>query len=94
MLVPIVWLSLGYSMRAQPRIVRLIYRNQGEWTWEDSNGQRFKGTHSPASLRLSWLVILHLIEVKTGAMTRVVLPRDSLPGEQHRRLRVALGLPI
>lgn len=87
--------SAGYLLRRQNkdharRVVRLIWAADGQWHWYTQAGIHAEGRHLGTSLRLPWLVILHLRSQPQGRFTSVILPYDSLPSSQHRRLRVRL----
>ena len=99
LLLPVVLISLLWNLRKQRadaahRITRMICYEQGKWRWQYAGGSSGQGITAPSSLRLPWLVILNLRNANNGKIERLVLPRDSMGDDPHRRLRVLLAMPV
>lgn len=74
------------------RVVRIVWTAGGQWHWYTQAGTHAEGRHLASSVRLPWLVILHLRSEPQGQFAAIVLPYDRLPADQHRRLRVRLNI--
>lgn len=89
-LLPLIAGSLMFGLRQSNPVERIIWRAPGDWYWQYADGSHGQGVCAGSSLRLPWLVILQLRDAENSHLEQVVLARDSLAGEQHRRLRGVL----
>lgn len=93
LLMPISVSALWY-LRRQRRtddddVVRLTCREDGSWRWQCVDGRIGFGTSGATSVSTALFVVLHL----RGTERRtVLLPRDSLDGDEFRWLRARLRL--
>jgi len=72
---------------SQP-IASLGYRRDGRWVISCRNGRRFVGCLAPSCFVHRWLAV---VVIRDGwRRCAFALPRDTLPTDVHRRLRVSL----
>ena len=81
------------ALTAPLAVKRLVWTGNDGWELIGGDGARRKARLLPASYVHPWLVILRfLTEDKHGCA--VILPRDGLDPDSHRRLRVQLRLQL
>lgn len=71
------------------RVWRLVSGSPGEWFWQHADGVWREGRITPGSVVHARLVLLEL-QTHSGERESLVLPRDALGTDAHRRLRVLL----
>ena len=83
-----------YVMLSSPQAVRgLIWIGANRWELLSSDGALHEASLLPGTYIHPWLVVLRfLMDEEDKRSYAVVLPRDSLDPDSHRRLRVQLRL--
>lgn len=92
-LIAIQWVSVWrrhLALSAPAAVRRLIWNADGRWELIRADGIPSEAQLLPAAYVHPWLVVLRFREDKRHSS--VVLPTDGLPADEHRRLRVRLGL--
>jgi len=78
-------------LRGETRIVRLHWHGNDTWSWQTRDGRWYSGVRTQAYVFATVLVIVTLrAHHARWRKTRVIVFRDSIDGDSHRRLRARL----
>ncbi|MCB1736599.1 MAG: hypothetical protein KDI42_00585 [Gammaproteobacteria bacterium] len=84
------WNHRRHVLHQGPGAVRALYWDaDGSWRLLDSNGNEHPVLRRGEFLRTPWLVLLNFRAV-SKARFAVLIPRDALPADDFRRLRLRL----
>ena len=96
MAITVQWLAIWRrhaALTAPPAVTRLVWTGGNRWELLGGDGGWRTARLLPDAYIHPWLVVMRFL-MEEGDMRRcaVVLPRDSLDPDSHRRLRVQLRL--
>src|SRR5262245_11247976 len=77
-------------LRSPRSVVALVLEGEQGCALRTRNGVWLHGRVTESSHVLPWLIVLHVAIDQQMFGARIVLMRDSVPHESHRRLRVRL----
>lgn len=84
---------LAWRRRCTPRaVLRVVWEGGDEWRWYRADGSIGRGRVAGSSLRLPWLVILHLRPENRRRIESLLLTAGSVGETDFRRLRARLRL--
>jgi hypothetical protein len=86
----IVWRH-HLDLKAPAAVKSLQWNADGRWELFCADGTAHAARLLPAAYVHPWLVVLRFV-TEDKRRCSVVLPADGLPEDEHRRLRVRLGL--
>lgn len=93
-LIAVQWVAVWrhhLALTAPGAVRRVIWRADGHWELIRVDGTLAEARLLPAAYVHPWLVVLRFAS-EDKRRCAVVLPADGLPKDEHRRLRVRLGL--
>jgi len=78
----------------QPRFARIRSRDGVSWSCKRGIDTGWESWRLTGWYRTPWLVVLYLRSPESGLSARrvLVIPHDAVSGDDHRRLRIRLGL--
>jgi len=97
LLAPAVIFSFSYYWRrdllhnTKRSIKRVEWSKEKGWNIWQSDGSSLQANLVPSSFLSRYLVLLHFNNSENGNY-RLLLPRDRIPADDHRRLRTLLKL--
>lgn len=87
---PFAWRRL--RLRTPRSILRVVWEGADDWRWYRADGSITRGRVAPSSVRVPWLVVLHLRPEDSRRLEFVPLTAASIGANDLRRLRARLRL--
>lgn len=87
---PFAWRRL--RLQTPAAVVRVVWEGGEYWRWYRADGSMARGRVAPSSVRLPWLVVLHLRPEDGRRIEAIPLTAAGVGAAGFRRLRARLRL--